>query len=490
MNRFFFPHGDVPFEPPKQAYARFDQSEPQEIEEAEEVVFAFDAVDAQWFDQWFSLLRSPGPLRHYINFLRSHFYGEDSNRGREPPPKISKLWHEMPLYRFEVVCSRDEKLFKLLYQSSQRESNWLLISQEWDRGIPADVWGNLFGEPVETRVAFSDVGKAIASDLSASFDMNSFPDANKSELKNALDRDIRVDFLAAYDIGQGSANGLLDDSRRPQLYFDLGCGAYRNARTAPSTLDFCWRHDPTVVLSHWDTDHWAGARKDTNALARTWIAPRQSLGPTHSAFARDILMSGGQVLLWGYHQAPITVPCGQGRQMTVFRCNGPHRDRNASGLGLIIENKDRDRHTSWLLTGDAGYDRIPLAIPGDPVGVVVPHHGAKMSKKFLPGRPNANTYARLIYSFGPDNKHGKTNIQHPVWDTVADHSRLRWDHGSWTNPPGTNRAGCDVLATAEHPATHLGGAIIGWSGAPNIGVRPNCSGCPISTSCSISLDQS
>jgi hypothetical protein len=71
-----------------------------------------------------------------------------------------------------------------------------------------------------------------------------------------------VDTLVAYDVGQGTALGLLCGSEDARLFFDLGGGAYGNKKTRPNPLRFCWRANPPIVLSHWDTDHWAGETSD------------------------------------------------------------------------------------------------------------------------------------------------------------------------------------------------------------------------------------
>ena len=99
----------------------------------------------------------------------------------------------------------------------------------------------------------------------------------------------------------------------PICYFDLGCGVYRNARTRPENLQFCNCYNPPIILSHWDADHWAGTNQDRRFLQSRWVAPRQSVGPSHTKFANKILWSGGSLLIV---QGPWYPTIGMGVAMT------------------------------------------------------------------------------------------------------------------------------------------------------------------------------
>ena len=77
-----------------------------------------------------------------------------------------------------------------------------------------------------------------------------------------------LDYLIGLDVGQGTAVGLADSNQDIHLYFDLGGGIYRNGPTRPKPLRFCWHVDAPIVLSYWDSDHWAGEIAD----------PQQGLG--------------------------------------------------------------------------------------------------------------------------------------------------------------------------------------------------------------------
>src|SRR5262245_59339666 len=106
-----------------------------------------------------------------------------------------------------------------------------------------------------------------------------------------------------------------------------------------------------------------------------------------------------------------------------------------------------------------------------------------MGPRSQPPSPGSSaSYRRLLYSFGPDNKHGKTAVRHPTVHAVTQHQAQGWHHGTWggSAAPGTSKAGQDVLATALHPLHHLDGAIVSWAQPPNLsplpcaGSTPNC----------------
>jgi hypothetical protein len=195
----------------------------------------------------------------------------------------------------------------------------------------------------------------------------------------------------------------------------------------------------------------------------------------HKTFAADILAHGGQLLIVPTSRPPPTysgsTPSGQ--TLSLRRCTGS--DRNGSGLALFVE--DPASGLAWLLTGDAAYNYIQGPWPQDFAAVVVPHHGANMGIASVPPSRSASlSYTRLLYSFGPDNQHGSTNVRHPTDAAVNAHNGMGWNHGSWTVPnAGFSIAGGDTLATAQHLVTHLDGAIVGWSAAPNL--PSTCASC-------------
>jgi beta-lactamase superfamily II metal-dependent hydrolase len=403
--------------------------------------------------------------------------------GAPPDP-----YAEMPFLRYEVTLRSYEKGYDLYRDMAGDERSWFRIERDPTSPVVAEVYGNVFGAPRQANVRARRVDKDTAKALSAIFDMDAWPDASEQQIGQALELVAQhAAALVAFDIGQGSASALLDEGQVPFVYHDLGAGITNNARTTPVPLKFCWTRNPVVVLSHWDKDHWAGALKDRDAMIRTWIVPRQIISVGHAAFGSDILRAGGRILVWSSQQPCIPVPIGSRQSMTVGRCTG--KDRNGSCLVIRVDDENHGELRHWLLTGDGGYDQLPFALPGRTVAMTVPHHGAKMAVNgSVPAGPG-HAYGRVLYSFGPGNKFSSTT--HPTRASVSEHENAGWTVGSWhsTSQPGMTLAGGDVLATAQHASSHLGGAVAAWDAPPLPLPRP-CQGSAVLHPCSTEIKQS
>ena len=457
MNRHFIPNEGLR-DYPRRSFARIDQVEPIHLENADEVVIGFDAVDADWihFGQGQQLTLSPpelGELRDRMaNYWRSAF--------EHKPPNwiLFGLFDEAPLYHIELTLPKGHPWLADLLDG---DAGWFKIDLADQGEREVDVFGGLFQAPVVAQMAHAPERAEPQDALNAIFDMDTWPDAAEGDVMQVLSAGGGIEQLVAFDVGQGSANALVDSNGYPQFYFDAGCGVYHNAKTSPAHIGFCTCQQPSVILSHWDSDHWAGATKARNLLSATWIAPRQSIGPRHAAFAASIL-AAGTLLILPPHMLPIgwgTTPACELRQ-----CRGALSNRNETGVVLIVDDPNTTR--SWLLTGDAAYHLIPGLMPPDFAAVVVPHHGADMGPKSTPPAPST-PYSRLIYSFGPGNRHGRTKVQHPTVAAVTAHVTAGWVHGWLPTSPGTTLAGHPVLATATHATSHDDGIVAGWT-APGI----------------------
>lgn len=458
MNRFFH-REEYRREIPRRAFARLDDIEPIVPDPEDVLTFVFDAVDAEWkgFGEGGPFnLSDPDLERRIAAFWRGRFGGDGA--GTEDGPDG---YEEVPIYRLEFSLPADNSLFQSLPRDEER---WITLElSDVKSDTPVDVYGGLFASPARAYL-HSAPAVAPSGPLSTLFDMTTWPDASQADLIMALHPQCELEALVCFDVGQGSASALVCQCGLPIYYFDTGCGSGRNAPTAPTTIDFCTCSSPTVILSHWDTDHWAGASSHTGLQALKWVVPRQTISTSHTAFANDILKTGGNIFVVGHYTPPLTWSSDR-QDYNLQRATG--EGRNGSGLVLIVT--DRPSARSWVLTGDAGYDLISQSAPADIAAMVVPHHGAKMGVNSIPFPRSSNDYARLFYSFGPNNGHGpkKPPVRHPVSEAIAAHQKQNWDHGPWT--PATaaqSLAGGDVLATATHLSTHLGGAAAGWKGPP------------------------
>jgi hypothetical protein len=468
MNRIFSPYGEGWPEFPRKAYALLDQTEPIDPHESEEAVFAFDAVDANWSGFGpggaFDLERPDQTAGRLSQFWTRMFGSLDLQRSED-------LFDKMPIYRIEVTSQRGDPFWNILMGFS--EHDWITLELAPSGRFPVDVYGGILAAAVEASlVSLAITSPAVSTALSAGFSVDAWPDAAATEIGQALTGRGPIESLVGYDVGQGAAVGLLDAGENARIFFDLRGGAYGNRKTRPNPLRFCWRARAPVILSHWDTDHWAGEITDPVAARTTWVAPRQGkLGPTHHAFAGRILTLGGRLLIWGAPacttQSYLVAPA---QTLSLTRCTGS--SRNGSGIAGLVEMSKPAQ--AWLLTGDAGYHELGLmSVPAQLSTVVVPHHGADMGPKSVaPVRPSG--YSRLVYSFGPGNSHGRTKVRHPTSAAVAHHNAQGWSHGTWSLlTPALAVAGGDVLATAQNPGLgspgrHLDSTASGWSAPPTV----------------------
>ncbi|WP_378948909.1 hypothetical protein [Paracoccus sp. R86501] len=467
MNRYFIP-GEGRRDFPRRSYAKLDQIEPPNQIEAKDILFAFDAIDAEWPGFHDGLLRlelSPDAEAKLRYFWAQRFAPPSSREidGTDP-------FDELPIYRIEITLGRADPLVKKLLDVSDQ---WLEMSLDTRGGLEVDVFGGLFMAPVPARLAHLPRPAAPAAALTRLFDMEDWPDATEEDLVKTLQIDCRMEQLIMFDIGQGSATALVCECGIPVSYFDVGCGVYRNTKTRPNQISFCTHEPPRVILSHWDADHWAAATLDRRLLGMTWIAPRQSISMKHKAFGNNILKAGGRLLIVPT-KLSLLKWSAVGQTLELRRCTGS--DRNSSGLALVVEDHASQR--GWLLAGDAAYNFVPGALPHDLAALVVPHHGADMGPASIP--PSAGLgYARLLYSFGPDNAHGRTSVRHPTMAAITAHGSAGWSHGTWAPPPpAMSPAGQPVLATASHLTTHEQGIAVGWSCPPSPTLFGHAATCP------------
>jgi beta-lactamase superfamily II metal-dependent hydrolase len=277
--------------------------------------------------------------------------------------------------------------------------------------------------------------------------------------------------VAAYDVGQGNCNAIVDEYEHPRVFFDLGWAPNFHAKTRPpiQPVFFC-DYRPTVapvVLSHWDMDHWcyaiAKSDFDTNslttrhqwrgrALRRHWIARApvpgaKPLGPLAQSFyhklARRQAMHGiPTMLLWpnDCERIPFSdgwlEACAPDPELTP--------DRNNTGIAMFVQRKGEG--PAILLTGDADFTSIPsLASNICPplAGMVAPHHGSDITTTKIPV-PMPSGPKTLAFSVGQNNHYG-----HPKVDAL-DAYKL----AGWIGAATQNRHTCDRTHPSGHNHNH------------------------------------
>ncbi|MDF3933687.1 hypothetical protein [Pseudomonas citronellolis] len=492
MNCHFLPRNQAPNHIPQRAFGRFDHAEFSD--DGTRALVAFDLVDAQWIEdqsmenEMFSLNDQKVQQRAWRRFIQETTH---QIHNRNP-------FDDMPIYRLEITLLTDEPWFGLpqlppAYIGAGLSDALADMEQPWIEFSLAqaainndpDMTGSLYQWMFEESIAVTVQGNLLhgptARSLSTTFSLRHLPTISHLDLE-ALLASAQADWLVVFDVGQGNACALLQedsndpDAGSPMLYFDLGVGVYRNKDTTPANLQFGFYGNPPVVLSHWDSDHWSGAfvanaNNAYPALQLQWIAPLQTVGPSHVAFAHQVRRAGGQFLIYDQAGGSVGVaPLQDGRCIRFMRGTG--RSRNDSGLVMTIENNDQGVKRSWILTGDCDYGYfMPVLVPAAPLGLVAPHHGASLSPNTPVPIPDLTfPYRRLIYSFGQKNKHGRTNVQHPTVNGVSAHSVKDWSHNGW-NPqdPGSPLAAGDVRSTCAHtPAVPRGGVLVGWREPQNL----------------------
>ena len=449
-------------------YARLEALEgaepsqtPLDREGARHAVVAFDAVRADWIDS------CQDPFFAFDEGLEERvkdYWGGLSPSSQSDPP--DDPYERVPVFHIEASGAEHPWIAEL----PEVRDLWVELHLSASGEHEVDVFRGLF-DPEPEVALISDAPRLIQNSklsmqLSTAFDMKHWPDASDAELEGLFSSIPLppIEQLISFDVGQGTASCLACDCGLPICYFDLGCGVYRNARIRPHNIQFCNCSDPPIILSHWDEDHWAGADRDPKCLQATWVAPRQKIGPRHTTFASRILQQRGSILI-----VPAPVPVGA----TIVTWNGPcqeitlsratGRGRNDSGLVMQVWNRCEDKN--WLLAGDADYQHIPN-LPCESAAISVPHHGATKCR-VSPPAPSDTGESRLLYSFGPGNKHGRYGVSHPRRATVDAHVKAGWRSPGWTSgTPGDAVAHGTTLATAQHPSTHLGWVAAGWDRKP------------------------
>lgn len=434
---------DAPERPrPKGLYAQVDFIEP--LGEGLALV-GFDGVDAQWFVEFSETL---GLSKNAASVDACMAFSQDA-----------------PLFHLQLTMFFDaaNRRFRL------KRGRWLFLDLSDSGQLRGQLYPTLFSAP--QTVTF-DALRLHLKDRKH-HQLNSLmlvPGRALVHCSRPNPMPLHIEELAVFDVGQGSANALLCREGIARFYFDVGCGVYRNAPTRPPKISFCQCKDPVVVLSHWDADHWAGAVIDTGLLTRTWVAPVPET-IKHIVFLMNIWAAGGKMHLLSSTSATVRLS----PEIKLVRCQGPGSDRNESGLALIAEREGK----RWLLPGDASYHNIPGALNHPITGLVATHHGARVHGTGAPVPLPALDYARLAYSFGPGNAHGKYGVSHPRPAGVHAYDAAGWTHTGWGVPaPGNANVGPPghARATAHHPTTHLDGIRIGWT-VP-AGVLPHLAACP------------
>lgn len=237
--------------------------------------------------------------------------------------------------------------------------------------------------------------------------------------------------LAVLDCGQGNWNEVRSENQ--VLIYDLGASQRYTQQDVRDLLD---RRDLqleqrtiTAIVSHWDVDHYqAILGMNTHEISKLskLIAPSQV--PNTQTFKRvsNILAVAGVPL---YFVPPSVRSHGDGRKiilkpllraghLTAYRAVSG-QSRNQTGLVIQVNGTAK----TAVLTGDHHYQKVLDAVsgnhPGNPLVLVVPHHGGAAGKLDITKWSKEFYNLEALISTGP-NSHG-----HPFPKVVSKLSTLQ-----------------------------------------------------------------
>ncbi|EJM89742.1 hypothetical protein PMI33_02019 [Pseudomonas sp. GM67] len=383
---------------------------------------------------------------------------------RKQPRGYSPRDTELDLLTLRVSFASVAGLFPSIGESEGRWVKIEVASQISENTISADVV--MFGdnaEPVLLHIA-SVSPIELSNWESAIFMLAGEVRSPASFIAGVLDVSLRESgtlAIAAYDVGQGNCNAIVDEHEFPRVFFDLGWAPNFHARTRPShqpAFFACNHHTAApVVLSHWDMDHWcyAIARSkydpvnlttkhewNQEALKRFWIArapeiEQHQIGPLarsfYDALTRKQLMPGiSAMLLWPDNCERIRFADGW-----LEACEPDTRqtrDRNNTGIAMFVRPKGKG--PAILMTGDADFPSIPSLATNHRLklaGMVAPHHGSTITAAAVP-KPMRGSPKKLVLSVGDGNSYG-----HPKQDSIDAYEAAGWD---WTVTLTKDRQEC------------------------------------------------
>ncbi len=338
-------------------------------------------------------------------------------------------------YAWDVRLSIVEVTLPRNNRSKVAVGDWYLLniassdslSERTVRSLSA---GEILGQFESIEGVLSDIGRIPKNSrdwrsLTNFFSLNDIAAADPTELQCHLRNLHLVNQLNVLDVGQGNCVALGKDDWRPLYYFDLGCGCFSNASTLTTRPRLCWTADPSVILSHWDVDHWWLASIDPKACERVWIAPRQTIGPLAWRFAAR-LNSSGTLLLLEQGAANAIAIAGP-----IHLCCG--RSRNDSGIAM---NLNLGSSVNVLLPGDANPKFISNLEQLKFHATIAPHHGGYIRNVIIPAPVGLDSV--VVYSYGRNNSYG-----HPSKGTLD-----RFQKASWTTALHTTSGNIGISSSS------------------------------------------
>ncbi|QHP72939.1 hypothetical protein EI171_39840 [Bradyrhizobium sp. LCT2] len=163
------------------------------------------------------------------------------------PAGSTQFYASMPLYLLEVrydpvdvIAIGGPTSFGSSIEAAllALEGIWVRIALAYG-GRPAALFDNLFGPAIDVGVVSIEPAAPDAGQFLNSLDpldpVTGVPDATEQEIENALRSSSTLDEIAVYDVGQGSANGLISN-QEVVCYFDFGAAPLPTPSRSPQRL--------------------------------------------------------------------------------------------------------------------------------------------------------------------------------------------------------------------------------------------------------------
>lgn len=243
--------------------------------------------------------------------------------------------------------------------------------------------------------------------------------------------------IRVFDVGQGDCIGLLDQSNNVFCYVDYGglndhpdANAINPAATASRLPVNLYGSFVSIVLTHWDKDHYYSAvKKNPAAQACEWLVPRQIVSPQAVLFAAKLNKAKAKCWPEPRGNQAVRIGVGNGYDVEIRKCkafvpNAIKEDRNISGLAITLLRWTGAKVDSLIvLPGDCHFDSIPNVPPGVPIRALVAyHHGSHVNWTNQTKQSISNMTAThaMAYSFGKNTfGHPQRMNYQPGWDPHA-----------------------------------------------------------------------
>lgn len=241
-------------------------------------------------------------------------------------------------------------------------------------------------------------------------------------LNNPLESVQSLEGLRIHHVGQGDALSVLGAGKQPVFHVDYGgrqSNPFKPKSQSVAKIDSKLPVSPgsTLMLSHWDEDHWCSALVGTHALANAyWLTPRQVTSPR--AVARSTKMGAIRCIPEWLVGMTVKFEAVNGdavwfEKLGRFVPGAAAEDCNETGVAFSITREATKE--AILMPGDAPYQSVPhyrhLLDQGYRLrGLMAFHHGAPThwepsTDQLLNCWPRASGGQTVVFSYGDPNSY-------------------------------------------------------------------------------------